>query len=92
MPTYTDAKAKLICSYMFSEPDSLFVTVFNGKFYMEPELSLFTRDNALEIESPVISAHAMKRIKSNLGTGNYQSKFFEIEMRKIEEEAACRST
>ncbi len=92
MPTYTSAKAKLICSYMFSEPDSLFVTVFNGKLYMEPDSSLFRNDAAVELGPPVIAAHAMKRIRFGLGPGAFQNKFFEMEMRKIEEEAACRNT
>jgi hypothetical protein len=92
MPTFTSAKAKLICSYMFSEPDKLFVSVFNGKLHMEPESSLFLHDEAVEVGPPVVAAHAMKRIRSNLGTGGYHNKFFEISMRKIEEEAACRNT
>lgn len=93
MPTYTSAKARLICSYMFSEPDKLFVSVFNGKLCMEPESScLFHHDEAVELDPPAVAAHAMKRIRFGLGPGAFQNKFFEIEMRKIEEEAACRNT
>lgn len=92
MPTYDGAKAKKICSYMYSEPDKLFVTVFNGKLLVEPESNLFRHDDAVEIGRPVVAAHAMKRIRFDLGPGVFQNKFFEIEMRKIEEEAACRNT
>jgi hypothetical protein len=92
MPTFTGAKAKLICSYMFTEPEKLFVTVLNGKFYMEPESSLFLHDEAVEIESPVISTHAMKRISMSCKLTPHGYKFFEIAMRKIQEEAACRNT
>jgi hypothetical protein len=92
MPTYTSARAKLICSYMFSEPDKLFVTVFNRRLCMEPESSLFLHDEAVEVGPPVVAAHAMKRIRFGLGPGAFQNKFFEIAMRKIEEEAACRNT
>jgi hypothetical protein len=30
MPTYDGAKAKKICSYMFENPDSLFLSDFSG--------------------------------------------------------------
>jgi hypothetical protein len=93
MPTFTGAKAKLICSYMFKDYDKLFVTVLNGNLCLEPESGLFILyADAVEIGLPAVAVHAMKRIRSNLGTGGYHNKFFEIEMRKIEEAAACRNT
>lgn len=92
MPTFTGAKAKLICSYMFDRRDNLFVTVFMGSLHLEPEGYIMLRDKSIRFSSAVIAAHAIKRIRLSCRKLTRGSDFFKEQIKQIEEEAACRST
>lgn len=90
MPTYYGAKAKKICSYMFKNPDNLFITLFLGEFYIEPESNLLVRSEELTIGSPKEVVHAMQRIVLSCGGRSSANSFFKKAMKRMEEKA-CRN-